>query len=117
MRTRSFDSGFSMKSKAPARVASTATETVACPEIITTENGKQRRVYRRWETPWETFCQLPAAAGYLKPNLSLSTLARQAQAHSDTESARQMQEAKQRLFASFRTQKRSAGEKPRGSRK
>lgn len=77
------------------------------PEIITKQNGKQRRVYRRWETPWETLRQLPEAAGYLKPNLSLETLARQAQANSDTESARQMQEAKQRLFASFRTQKRS----------
>ena len=87
------------------------------PEILTQENGKQRRVYRRWETPWETFRQLPEAAGYLKPKLSLEALARQAQAHSDTESARQMQEAKRRLFASFRTQKRSDGERPRGSRK
>ncbi len=79
------------------------------PEIITQENGKQRRVYRRWETPWDSFRQLPDAAGYLKPNLSLETLARKAQAHSDTESARQMQEAKRRLFASFRRQKRSDG--------
>lgn len=86
-------------------------------EIITQKNGKQRRVYRRWETPWETFRQLPEAAGYLKPKLSLQALARQAQTHSDTESARQMQAAKQRLFASFRTQKRSDGERPRGSRK
>jgi transposase InsO family protein len=77
------------------------------PEILTQDNGKQRRVYRRWETPWDTFRQLPEAAGYLKSNLSLEALARQAKAHSDTESARQMQEAKRRLFASFRTPKRS----------
>ena len=79
------------------------------PEIVPQANGKQRRVYRRWQTPWETFRQLPEAAGYLKPSLSLESLARQAQAHSDTESACQMQEAKRSLFASFRTQKRSDG--------
>lgn len=78
------------------------------PELVTNAKGKQKRVYRRYATPWEVFQQLPDAASYLKPGQSLQALARIAQAESDTEAARRMQQAKRKLFSSFQPEKRSA---------
>ncbi len=78
------------------------------PEEITDAKGKTKRIYRRYATPWEVLAQLPGAAGYLKPGQSLEALTRTARAKSDTESARQMQEAKRKLFARFQTERRSA---------
>lgn len=73
------------------------------PEIESDAKGKQKRVYRHYQTPWETFQKLPQAAAYLKPGRTLAALERMAQAESDTAAARRMQQAKQKLFASFRT--------------
>jgi hypothetical protein len=78
------------------------------PEIHTDAKGKQRRVYRRYATPWETFQALPEPEQYLKPGQALEQLEQMAQAESDTESARRMQEAKGKLFASFQKERRSA---------
>ncbi len=78
------------------------------PELVTNAQGKQKRVYRRYATPWEVLQQLPDAATYLKPGQSLSALHRIAQTESDTEAARTMQQAKRKLFASFQREKRSA---------
>lgn len=72
------------------------------PAIESDAKGKQKRVYRHYQTPWETFQKLPQAAGYLKPGRTLAALGRMAQAESDTAAARRMQQAKQKLFASFR---------------
>ena len=71
------------------------------PEIVTGPKGKQRRVYRWYATPWQILRQLPGVAGYLRCGLTMEALDEQARAHSDTGAARQMQEAKRRLFASF----------------
>jgi hypothetical protein len=71
------------------------------PEIVTGPKGKQTRVYRWYATPWQILRQLPGIAGYLRSGLTIAALDDQAQAHSDTQAARQMQEAKRRLFASF----------------
>lgn len=78
------------------------------PELVTNAQGRQKRVYRRYATPWEVFQQLPQAARYLKPGQSLQTLAGMAQAQSDTEAARTMQQAKRKLLASFQPARRSA---------
>jgi transposase InsO family protein len=78
------------------------------PELVPDAKGKQKRVYRRYATPWEVFLQLPHAATYLKPGQSLQALARMARTESDTEAARRMQQAKRQLFASFQPEKRSA---------
>lgn len=78
------------------------------PEVITDGKGKQKRIYRRYATPWEVLQQMPGAAGYLKPGQSLKALAKTASAESDTKSARQMQAAKRKLFARFQTERRSA---------
>jgi transposase InsO family protein len=71
------------------------------PELETDAKGKQKRVYRRYQTPWETFQKLSQAAHYLKPGQTLKALQRIANAESDTAAARRMQQAKQKLFASF----------------
>ncbi len=51
--------------------------------------------------------QLPGVAGYLKPDLTVEALDRQARAQTDLAVALQMQEAKRELFASFQ-RRRSA---------
>jgi IS30 family transposase len=77
------------------------------PEVKTNAKGKQRRVYRWYATPWEILRQLPDLAGHLRPGILEADLERLAKAHSDTEAAQQMQEAKRKLFAGLQ-QKRSA---------
>ena len=73
----------------------------AVPKVITQANGKRRRVYERWATPFELFRELPRCESYLRPPVTLSELDRQAQAQSDTEAALDMQRAKRKLFQSF----------------
>jgi transposase InsO family protein len=77
------------------------------PEIQTSSKGKQRRVYRWYATPWEILRQLPDGARCLRMDITWDDLERAANAQSDTQAARQMQEAKRNLFAGFR-HKRSA---------
>jgi len=73
----------------------------AVPEIVTGPKGKKKRVYRWYATPWQILRQLPGVAGFLRSGLTIAALDEQAKVHSDTESARRMQEAKRHLFASF----------------
>jgi hypothetical protein len=69
--------------------------------------GKVKRVYRWYATPWEILRQLPGLAGHLKPGVTIADLDRLARVHRDTQAAREMQEAKRKLFAGFQ-QRRSA---------
>ena len=69
--------------------------------------GKVKRIYRWYATPWEILRQLPGLAGYLKPDLTVGDLEREARAKTDTAAAAAMQVAKLKLFASFR-RRRSA---------
>jgi len=82
------------------------------PERITDPRGKEKFVYRRYATPWEVLRELsqasPEQPHYLRPPLSMQTLDRMAQAHSDTESATRMQQAKRKLFLAFRQERKSA---------
>ena len=75
------------------------------PELVTGSGGKQKYVYRRYATPWEVLRELtsalPKGQSYLKPGYSIQTLDQIAAADSDTESARRMQESKQKLFLGF----------------
>ncbi|RPJ52521.1 MAG: transposase [Acidobacteria bacterium] len=77
------------------------------PEIRTNANGKQRRVYRWYATPWEILRQLPDLARHLREEITQPDLERRARAESDTQAAAKMQEAKRKLFAGLR-QKRIA---------
>lgn len=69
------------------------------PQTTIDAQGKQRRVYRWYATPWEILRQMPGLAGFLRPDLTLDQLAPSAQAQSDTQAAAEMQEAKRKLFA------------------
>ena len=73
----------------------------AVPKVLTEANGKRRRVYERWATPFELFRELPRCESYLQPHVTLAELDRLAQTQSDTEAALDMQRAKRKLFQSF----------------
>ena len=77
-------------------------------EILTDAKGKQRTVYRRYETPWEVYRKLPNASRYLKPGQTVEMLKKKAGAESDTDAAKRMQQAKRTLFADLFPAKRSA---------
>lgn len=80
----------------------------AVPEILMGPKGKRRRVYRWYATPWEILRQLPDVSRYLRSTVTIAALDEQALAHSDTDAARRMQEAKRHLLASFEAEKRTA---------
>jgi len=73
----------------------------AIAEVIEEPNGKRRRVYRRWATPFEIFCQTPQCEHYLRAGIRMEELQQFAQAHTDTEAAIEMQRAKKKLLAGF----------------
>jgi transposase InsO family protein len=81
------------------------------PERIAEPNGKEKFVYRRYATPWETLRGLviaPESQTRLKPELSIESLDRMASQQSDTESAKGMQEAKRKLFFTLYQERKSA---------
>jgi hypothetical protein len=82
------------------------------PQRIVDQCGKEKFVYKRYATPWETLRRLeqslPPDQSYLQPTVSIAGLDRIAQACSDTEAARRMQEAKRKLFLGFRQERKSA---------
>jgi hypothetical protein len=78
----------------------------AVAEIVEQSNGKRRRVYRRWVTPFENFSQMLQCETYLRPGVSMGELERFAKTQSDTEAAIEMQTAKRRLMSGIA--KRSA---------
>ena len=73
----------------------------AVPRVITQANGKRRRLYERWATPFELLGELPRSEDFLRPGVTLAELERFAQTQSDTEAALAMQRAKRQLFAQF----------------
>lgn len=77
------------------------------PELRLDAKGKAKRVYGWYATPWEILRQLPRAAEYLKPDLTVEELNRQSRAQTDLVAAQQMQEAKRKLFVGFQ-RRRSA---------
>jgi transposase InsO family protein len=78
------------------------------PEIETDAKGKQKRVYRRYATPWEVFRQLPDAASCLRPGQTMKALLQDSLRETDTEAAIGMQAAKRQLFTSFHREARLA---------
>ena len=78
----------------------------AVPKIITEANGKRRRVYLRWATPFELLQEAPHCENLLRPGVTLAKLAGIARIQSDTEAALAMQRAKRQLL--IRVGKRGA---------
>jgi transposase InsO family protein len=70
----------------------------AQPDIEIDDKGRQRRRYRRYQTPLETLLAIPQPEQFLRSGVSVAMLRRMAHASSDTEAARRMQQAKRRLF-------------------
>jgi hypothetical protein len=79
----------------------------AVPQVLTAANGKRRRIYGRWATPWELLRELPHCARHLRKGVTVAELDRIAQAQTDTEAALAMQSAKHDLFQIIK-RKRSA---------
>jgi len=75
------------------------------PEEVTNAKGKVKRVYRWYATPWEILRQLPDVAKYLKTDVTIMELEQRAGAQSDTAAATEMQQAKDKLFASIQGKK------------
>ena len=71
-------------------------------DIETDAKGRKRRRYRRYQTPLETLLAIERPEQFLRPGLNVDLLRQRAARYSDTEAARQMQGAKQKLFAGFR---------------
>ena len=74
----------------------------AQPDVQIDEKGRKRVRYRRYQTPLETLLALDKPAQYLRQGLSINALKRIAAALSDTEAARRMQQAKNKLFEKLR---------------
>jgi transposase InsO family protein len=66
------------------------------------EKGRKRVRYKRYQTPLETLLALDKPAQYLRQGLSINALKRIAATLSDTEAARRMQQAKNKLFEKLR---------------
>jgi transposase InsO family protein len=75
----------------------------AVPVVITAANGKRRRIYPRWATPFELFQEIPRCQSLLRPGVTLATLEQLAQLQSDTEAALEMQRAKRQLMNRINT--------------
>ena len=74
----------------------------AVPTVLTAANGKRRRVYQRWATPFELFRELPRCDSFLRPGVTMAELEQFAQQQSDTEAALAMQRAKRKLFGNIK---------------
>jgi hypothetical protein len=70
----------------------------AVPQVITAANGKRRRIYQRWATPWELLQETPKWKTFLKASVSAAELAQYEAAQSDTEAALRLQRAKRLLM-------------------
>ena len=71
-------------------------------DVETDAKGRKKRHYRRYQTPLETLLATKNHEQFLRPGQSAQKLRQQAARQSDTDAARKMQTAKQKLFVSFR---------------
>lgn len=69
---------------------------------VTTAKGKQKKVYDIYLTPYEKFISLVEPEQYLKPQTTLTSLAKFSRQKSDNEVADDMQKAKTQLFKTFK---------------
>lgn len=72
-------------------------------EIEIDAKGRKRIRYRRYRTPLETLTAMENPGRFLRNHLTIGALQRVQMAHSDTDAARRMQQAKVKLFDQLRT--------------
>jgi transposase InsO family protein len=70
----------------------------AVPKVVIAANGKRRRLYQRWATPFELLQESPDGESCLRPGTTFAELEHYAKAQSDTEAALAMQQAKRKLL-------------------
>jgi transposase InsO family protein len=75
----------------------------AVPVVIAAANGKRRRIYPRWATPFELFQEMPRCQSWLRPGVTLAALEQFARLQSDTEAAVARQRAKRQLLSHIST--------------
>jgi len=73
------------------------------PTIITDAKGKRKKLYNTYQTPYERWKSLPNAQQYLRDGTTFTELDTIAHAQSDNDCGALMQNEKQKLFTSLRT--------------
>lgn len=71
-------------------------------EVEIDDKGRKRRLYKKWQTPFEKLLSLDRPQQFLRPGLTVNALKRVADSISDTDAARRMQQAKDNMFAQIR---------------
>ncbi len=74
----------------------------AFPTIEVDNTGKKKKVYNKYQVPYEFLKSLPNAKSYLKPGVSFENLDKIAYSHSDNKFATIMREEEQKLFQKIR---------------
>jgi hypothetical protein len=67
-------------------------------EVLIDAKGRKRRLYKKWQTPFEKLLSLKQPQQFLRPGLSINALKRVAASISDTDAAIRMQQAKDNMF-------------------
>src|SRR3954453_11107797 len=70
----------------------------AVPTVVIAANGRRRRLYQRWATPFELLRESPHVETCLRLGITLVELERLAGSQSDTEAALAMQQVKRKLL-------------------
>ena len=81
----------------------------AYPTIVTDSNGKKKKIYNLYQTPYEYLKNLPNAETFLKKGVTFEQLDKIAYSHSDNEFATIMREEEQKLFQKIRSIDRKNG--------
>lgn len=74
----------------------------AFPTIEVLEKGKKKKVYDKYQVPYEFLKSLPNAGKYLKPGITFEQLDKIAYSQSDNEFATIMREEERKLFQNIR---------------
>lgn len=81
----------------------------AFPTIETDDQGKTRKVYTTYQTPYDAFKGIPEAQRFLKPGQTFEKLDIIAMQHSDNEFAELMRNEERKLFTKIREYDRRGG--------
>jgi transposase InsO family protein len=81
----------------------------AFPTIIEDDKGKKKKVYNKYQTPYEFLKSLPNAETYLKKGVTFENLDKIAYSHSDNEFATIMREEERKLFQKIREADKKSG--------
>ena len=79
----------------------------AVPEPVITDKGKVKKKYPGFATPWQILRRLPDLARQLKMDVTVAELDVQSRAKTDMQAAQQMQQAKHKLLAAIRGDRRA----------